>query len=195
MPLRDGTLGALAGKGIVPDEELCIEVLRQVLQALDYLASRNQCHRGIKPQNILFSDLGQGKYLFQVADFDLANHADHAQIICSIGLYMAPEFFNGFEDLKQSTKVDVWSLFVTILHLHSKLAFPPPRYHGYSDILRAVRMLKRDSVLKAMARENPERRASAAQMLVHLFDGQGLTTPRSKVPANKPNDADYVVAP
>ncbi|KAK3314421.1 kinase-like domain-containing protein [Apodospora peruviana] len=195
MPLRDGTLDVLAGKRIVPDDDLCMEVLRQVLQALDYLAFRNQCHRDIKPQNILFSDLGQGKYLFQVADFGLANHASLANTFCGTGLYMAPEFFPEHGGFSQSPKVDVWSLFVTILAIHSNLDFPPPGRREYGDILQAVRQLKRASVVKAMARENPHRRASAAQMLVALFEGKGLTTPRSQVAAIVPDDTDDGVAP
>jgi hypothetical protein len=37
-----------------------------------------------------------------------------------------------------------------------------------------------------MARLHPDRRASAAQMLVHFFDGRGLTTPRSKISPIEP---------
>lgn len=153
-----------------------------MLQALDFLAFRNQCHRNIKPQNILFSNLGQGSYLFQVADFGLVNHANFAETICGTRLYMAPDFFPELGDFRQSPKVNVWSLFITLLSIHSELAFPPPTWCGYGDILRAIRELTRDSLLNAMARENPHRRASAAQMLVALFDGKGLTTPLSGRP-------------
>jgi len=39
------------------------------------------------------------------------------------------------------------------------------------------------SKIREMAILNPEERASAAQMLVKCFDGVGLSTPRSQVPA------------
>ena len=37
------------------------------------------------------------------------------------------------------------------------------------------------AALSPMAEENPEKRASAAQMLVKHFDGVGLSTPRAQV--------------
>lgn len=67
MPLPDGTLHKLpklAKRGLIPHDHLREEVLRQVLCALDYLDFHNQCHRDIKPQNILYSDLGNGNCLF-----------------------------------------------------------------------------------------------------------------------------------
>ncbi|KAI1076886.1 hypothetical protein F5B20DRAFT_583836 [Whalleya microplaca] len=46
-----------------------------------------------------------------------------------------------------------------------------------------------------MAMVNPEERASAAQMLVKFFDGDGLTTPRARVPPiSLPKDSNEVPA-
>jgi len=39
------------------------------------------------------------------------------------------------------------------------------------------------SQIREMAIFNPEKRASAAQMLVKCFNGEGLSTPRNQVPA------------
>ena len=79
--------------------------------------------------------------------------------------------------------MDVWSLFVTILAVNPRFAYPPPDAQVYDDILRAVRAAAVDiPTLNTMVRENPTHRASAAQLLVAHFDGRGLTTPRVKIP-------------
>lgn len=46
-----------------------------------------------------------------------------------------------------------------------------------------------------MARLHPDRRASAAQMLVILFEGKGLTTPRSRIPPIEPDAPPAAAGP
>lgn len=47
-------------------------------------------------------------------------------------------------------------------------------------------------MLEPMARLHPDRRASAAQMLVRLFEGRGLTTAPSRIPPIEPNIEDVL---
>lgn len=58
MPLREGSLTGLIKDEIketaIPDYgQFCRDVLRQMLSALDYLASESLVHRDLKPDNIL----------------------------------------------------------------------------------------------------------------------------------------------
>jgi serine/threonine protein kinase len=183
MPLREGNLTSLA-KTHDDHDALCTAVLEQMLSSLDYLASNNMVHRDIKPDNILYSHLGNKEYLFQLADFGLANHYSLAKTMCGTAYYQAPELWPTFSKViaDQSPKMDIWSLIATTFAVHPKYAFPPRGARDYGDVLRAVRnaVLKCPG-LEAMARMHPDHRASAAQLLVVLFSGNGLTTPRSQV--------------
>jgi serine/threonine protein kinase len=49
------------------------QLLREMLEALDYLAFRSWCHRDVKCENILYTVSGDNGYLFQLADFGFAN--------------------------------------------------------------------------------------------------------------------------
>jgi serine/threonine protein kinase len=90
-------------------------VCPQILQALNHTAWKGIIYRDMKPENILFESHPDGRYQFQLIDFRLSNHAVVATTFADSKLYMAPEMFKGTDRTDQSFKVDVWSLFVTIL--------------------------------------------------------------------------------
>ncbi|KAK4113273.1 kinase-like protein, partial [Canariomyces notabilis] len=187
MPLRPGSLRSLVEtRDSVPvcdDDSLCMQVLEQMLCALDYLASHGLCHRDVKPENILYWPVTQGVYGFQLADFGLANHQSLAKTFCGTGYYQAPETHILYGQFSQSPKVDVWSLFATIIDVHRDFTFPPWDAKSYHDVLLAIRVAAtKMPKLSSMVREDPAQRASAAQLLVTHFGGQGLTTPRAAVP-------------
>ncbi|KJZ74769.1 hypothetical protein HIM_05886 [Hirsutella minnesotensis 3608] len=143
MPLRDGSLSLLARSPSlrINHDQLSLMVLEQMFQALDYLANENLIHRDIKPDNILYSDLGDGRYLFQLADFGLAHHSSLAVTLCGTGYFQAPELWPQVSKVHagQSHKLDIWSLFATIVAVHS--AFPdfPPKTSDYSDVMGMLR--------------------------------------------------------
>lgn len=186
MPLREGSLTSLVKTTPIPDyNELCLTVLRQMLSALDYLASENLLHRDLKPDNILYYTLpDEGSRHFQLADFGLAHHRSLAKTFCGTGYYQAPELWPQKSKVyaPQSPKMDIWSLFATIVAVDSRFKEFPPHTSDYGIVLSALEAKASQSSLEPMARLHPDRRASAAQMLVHFFDGGGLTTPRSKIP-------------
>jgi serine/threonine protein kinase len=187
-PLKAGNLSQLVET--FPDGKIdCYQngpvldqLYHQMLQALDYLAFRGCVHRDIKPENILFTPLGnENEYLFQLADFGLASQQHLAKAHCGSPLYMAPEMVS--PNNPQSSKVDVWSLFVLICVVSQVGGLHDPSLANYDDILGCIQTAKDQyySSLSPMAEINPELRASAAQMLVKSFDGRGLSTPRSAV--------------
>lgn len=155
-----------------------------MLGALDYLACENLIHRDVKPDNILFKKFGDD-YLFQLADFGLTNHQSQAKTICGTRYYCAPELAPHITGIhaNQSPKMDIWSLCATMFAVRSGFTVFPPATNDYSVIVEQIRTNAANTRLEPMARLHPDLRASAAQMLVHLFGGKGMTTaPSSVVP-------------
>jgi serine/threonine protein kinase len=191
MPLRAGSLRSLARSPVKrwTDDQLSTMVLEQMLSALDYLACVNMCHRDVKPENILHWD-SSDNITFQLADFGLSNHSLLAVTKCGTGYYEAPELYPEYGQFAQSPKMDVWSLFATIADIHAKFNFPPTHAKTYADVLHAIRAAAREApTLADMVLENPNHRASAAQLLVLHFGGRGLSTPRAQVPPISPPPA------
>ena len=186
MPLRQGSLKTLFKLQELPlnNENLCSIILQQMLAALDYLASENLIHRDVKPDNILFTDLGEkvGKerFHFQLADFGLSNNCSFATTFCGTPYYQAPELYPAISGIiaLQSPKMDIWSLFATLISAHPDFpAFPPVGATDYSQVVQVLRaQAKRTPSLESMVRLHPDNRASAAQLLNHLFQGEGLST-------------------
>lgn len=187
MPLCQGTLQSLVGQGKLTETPQSLQVLREMLGALDYLAFRNCCHRDVKPANILYTDAGPGKVSFKLADFGLANDFRNARTWCGTPLYAAPEVL--LMEPPQTPKMDMWSLFVTMAVILPDYRFPPKTWTSHKQIISAVQEVAAagDEELRPMARLDPMRRASAAQMLVTYFGGDGLTTPRNQVPPIEPD--------
>ncbi|KAL8809451.1 MAG: hypothetical protein Q9200_003398 [Gallowayella weberi] len=155
-----------------------------MLQALDFLAANNIVHRDVKPENILYSTpLSESDYEFQLGDFGLCNPYGNAKSQVSTPLYMAPELYH--DPKQQATKVDIWSLLVTLLWTRD--------HHGFREISKHLNFKQVQSTvlsissgvsgLEEMARIEPVKRASAAQLLVKYFEGAGLTTPKHFIPA------------
>ncbi|KAK7218399.1 hypothetical protein V2G26_006402 [Clonostachys chloroleuca] len=162
MPLRDGNAKSLAEKVGFFSRQLVDQVFHEMLQALDFLACSNVCHRDVKPENILYSTLGKGIYRFQLADFGLASHAKPGTL--------------GYT---QSPKMDIWSLAVTLIELDSSIQFPPTDYEPslgtFSDVRKVVKA-ENNPFLASMAVIDPGQRASAADLLINHFNGVGLTS-------------------
>ena len=184
MGLKEGTLESLV-ESRANASAIANSVFPQMLQALDCIAWKGIIHRDVKPKNILYISQPGGQYQFQLGDFGLCNHAVDATTYAGSELYMAPEmFWKG----GQTSKLDVWSLFVTMLWTLDIGGFRQ-RWHQFKtveDAQDAVLFAASEgdmSRIQEMAIVNPERRASAAQMLVKCYNGVGLSTPRNQVPA------------
>jgi hypothetical protein len=191
MDLKPGNVEQLISRKVfVEDPPLAKPLLHQMLQALDYLSHRGIIHRDVKPENILYdsaSSLGrEGKYEYQIADFGLSNLATDACSRVGTSLYMAPEL--DVRNGPQTTKVDVWSLFVTLAYAldeggfqrKSRRTAPALRMKAIREAANAERL--RD--IRAMAEIDPHRRASAADILDQVFGGEGRITPHRAVGAH-----------
>ncbi|KAL9053180.1 MAG: hypothetical protein Q9206_004030 [Seirophora lacunosa] len=159
-------------------------VLQQMLQALDFLAFNDVVHRDVKPENILYSSpRGTQDYTFQLGDFGLCNQSSHSTSVVGTNEFMAPEVYEGE---KQSSKVDVWSLAVTLLWILDTNGFrqtfrtPIGRKPYQNEIVRAAQTYN-SNVLQHMTRIDENYRATAAQLLATYFNGEGLTT-RAQIP-------------
>lgn len=90
--------------------EETLDLLFQILNALQYLHSRGVAHRDLKSQNILVES--RSPLSVKLADFGLANDKFDLIIICGIKLYTAPKIYSGG---RYTVLVDIWSLGVIIL--------------------------------------------------------------------------------
>ncbi|KAI1762461.1 kinase-like protein [Hypoxylon sp. FL1150] len=201
MRLMDDNLLSLTSKRELQSYVFLNGLLEQMLKALDYLNCNGIIHGDVKPSNILYIKGSDSKYHFQLADFGLANRTSSR---CGTHPYMAPEIFYG--DAEISSKIDMWSLYMTVLCITNTEAWSAQRESprvsddyesnredalksfenvklGYMKVLYlSQRAFKPYIEIQEMARINPERRASAAQMLAKCYGGRGLTT-RSTIPA------------
>jgi serine/threonine protein kinase len=186
MGLKEGTLESLVKSGGGPPTSIADTVFSQMLQALDCLAYNGIVHRDVKPENILYVSQPGRQYQFQLGDFGLCNHVADAATFAGSYMYMAPEMFRKGG---QTSKLDVWSLFVAMLWTLDVGGFRQRsnQFKSVEDaqeaVLFAASAMDTVSKIREMAIVNPVERASAAQMLVRHFDGVGLSTPRNQVPA------------
>lgn len=194
MGLKEGTLKSLVEKSSGDTISIARSLFPQMLQAIDCLSFNNIIHRDVKPANILYDSLPGGEYQFQLGDFGVSNHAISATNTAGSPLYMAPEMF---QKGTQTSKADVWSLFVTLLWTLDVQDFRQrsTQFKTIENVLEAVLFAasKADVVseIQEMAFLDPEKRASAAHMLVKHYNGAGLSTPRTQVLAltNSPSSA------
>ncbi|RMD39371.1 hypothetical protein DV735_g5760, partial [Chaetothyriales sp. CBS 134920] len=181
MSLKPGNICDLLEKtpSVRTSDPVITRLWHEMLEALDYLAFRGWIHRDVKLENILYTPSGDDNYLFQLADFGLANQQQLAKTQCGSPLYMAPEVM--YRTHEQSPKVDVWSLFV-VIGIVTQAGSLHPRLARYEDVLKCVRAAAaQHKFLSPMAQEDPGLRASAAQMLVKYFNGEGMSTPWHQV--------------
>ena len=112
------------------DEEKARFILRNLLEGVKYLHSKNIIHRDIKPDNILF----RSENIFKenqiaLADFGLATFNDVPKYLyprCGSPGFAAPEVFNySFADQRYKLKSDMFGVGVTLfLMLTGRFPYP-----------------------------------------------------------------------
>ncbi|KAF2022275.1 kinase-like protein [Aaosphaeria arxii CBS 175.79] len=208
MSLKEGNLQSLIERGDHKPGIIADSVLPQMLQALDCIASNRIVHRDVKPENILYvTDRNdQSGFRFQLGDFGFAKSIADPASVAGTYIFMPPELFQGGSN---TTKLDVWSLFVTMMWTLDTQGFRQNQNYYQSQPATVVQGLVRLvaspggelSRIQRMAMFDPDHRASAAEMLVDLFPGIPLSNPQHAVPhtpiapVEAPNPAPYALTP
>ncbi|KAK9474337.1 kinase-like domain-containing protein [Dipodascopsis tothii] len=94
-------------------EEMASEVVKQVLEAVEYVHDLGISHRDIKPDNILL--VAENPVRIKVSDFGLAKISESGTFLktfCGTLAYLAPEVIKGKESRGSvySNSVDMWSV-------------------------------------------------------------------------------------
>uniref|UniRef100_A0A6B2LC69 Protein kinase domain-containing protein n=1 Tax=Arcella intermedia TaxID=1963864 RepID=A0A6B2LC69_9EUKA len=112
-------------------------VVRQILEAVEYMHGNGIAHRDLKPENLLCS--GQNNEIIKVTDFGLSKDFGTASLRTSCGTpdYVAPEVLKG---QPYDNMVDIWSIGVITYIL--LCGFPP--FYGNNDQQIFEKILKAD---------------------------------------------------
>jgi len=155
----------------------------QIVDAVDYLHSKNVCHRDLKLENLLLAQFKPFS-LVKVSDFGLSKVLEDDLLNSYVGtpIYMAPEVLAVGHQKSQSrgytSKADCWSLGVILFVL---LSGKHPFRKGDDLVqqimngkMRSMRGMVWDKVsktgkdlVKALLHTDPEKRLSAEQVLQH----------------------------
>lgn len=194
MDLQQGILTDLARKEPYDrrvGDPLIRSLLHQMLQALDYLASKGIIHRDVKPDNILWRRCeGEGDLHYRLADFDIATLSSDDPIVAGTLPFMAPEVSLPTTATGQphTPKIDVWSLWATLIWTFNiGTTAAPGKFRqllSYSSLENRIhREMEAQAIAKeygsafaAMAVSDPKDRASAGELLEWMFEGVGRTT-------------------
>ncbi|KAK4183367.1 kinase-like domain-containing protein [Podospora australis] len=170
MPLKQGSLKDLFET--IEDEaaqwSLSNMVLRQMLLALQCLERNGIVHRDVKPDNILWDYASDESYQFLLGDFGLSNDPDLAVTAAGTEPFMAPEIFH---QQKQTTKVDIWSLFATVAWMRNSQFRDTCSRLRASDLHRLISDISKlpgYANIRRMAHWLPKERPSAKRQLAIL---------------------------
>lgn len=194
--LKEGNIHDLIQKDLfIRDNDSATSLLHHMLQALDYLAFKGLVHRDIKPANIPYAPLPTGGYTFQLTDFGLCNAITGAQSCVGSPIFMAPDVLCN-SGVSQTSMIDVWSLFVTLAYALNMDGFRGKPLNTNELKVRAVQEAANTChPIRDMATVDPTRRASAAEMLDKLFNGEGRSTPRNQKLKSAPGEDKGATAP
>lgn len=160
-------------------ESEAIEFMKQILEGLGFMHSKNIAHFDLKPENIMLSDKVSPHPNIKLIDFGLAHHFHQGEEYKSTSgtpQYIAPEVISS-EPL--STAADMWSIGVITYILLSGLS--PFQGNTNEETLRNVIAMNYEfdsryfSMTSSMAKEfiekllvkNPNDRMTAEECLLH----------------------------
>ncbi len=168
--------GHLAQRKLRGDQARVAEILRVLLQALDYAHVRGVVHRDVKAENVLFDDNERP----QLADFGIALRRGSNPRLTSTGLavgstaYMPPEQARGNTVDRRadlySLGVLAWEMLIGRLPYNAGDALSMAMMHVQNPVPRLPASLKhwQGFIDKSMAKLPDDRYASAQDMLEAL---------------------------
>jgi len=121
---------AIVNKGQYSEPE-AINIVKQILEAIQYIHDNGIAHRDLKPENLLLADSKDGKEFVKIADFGLSKDfgEEALQTSCGTPDYVAPEVLMGEP---YDMAVDIWSIGVITYVL--LCGFPP----FYGDVQKEL---------------------------------------------------------
>jgi len=181
MELVDGSelFDRIVNKGYY-SEKSTVHIVKQILNAVKYLHSKNIAHRDLKPENLLCSGSGANE-IVKIADFGLSKlFSGDEELTTSCGTpgYVAPEVLMS-ESYDKS--VDMWGIGIITYIL---LAGYPP-FYGDNDTQLFEKIMNADydfddecwddvselakDFIRHLLVKNPDERFTAEQALDHLW--------------------------
>ncbi|CCW70698.1 unnamed protein product [Phytomonas sp. Hart1] len=151
-----------------PPKLSVIQIIKQVLAAIEYLHSRGIAHRDIKPQNILV----KGEKI-KLTDFGTARQGGATRGVQGTFRYMAPEVYKG---QPHSLPCDIWSIGCLVCEFFAC----PPKFMDHASLLGEMtspsvyledvppNVLFRDFIYNCI-RLDPEKRSTSQELLSHPF--------------------------
>lgn len=139
---------AIKAGDLKDDPKEIARLLRQILEGLKYIHSKNQIHRDLKPENIFFDSVSRTLRTVRIGDFGLAHMGARQRLAgaqpvdeektgnIGTAAYVAPEVKNG---LHYGAKADMYSLGVILFELCYK---PLPQGMERTDVLTKLRQPK-----------------------------------------------------
>ncbi|KAK3401115.1 kinase-like domain-containing protein [Sordaria brevicollis] len=118
----------LSREGTLPEIEIRW-IIRQVLNAVDYIHKKGVAHRDIKPENVLCAIAPNVSYRLVLSDFGDSAVTNRGRLKSEVGttFYRAPECHNS--ERGHSLSADMWSIGMLCLQLFSGFQEVPNRRH------------------------------------------------------------------
>jgi serine/threonine protein kinase len=108
---EEGNLLQLLEKQALGHDKIC-QILRQVLEGIDFLHSNKVLHRDLKPQNILMAKHPGGDFVPKITDFGISKRVEQDKSAFTNTLQGGTLSYASAEQLKASTirwNADLWS--------------------------------------------------------------------------------------
>ncbi|KPM39730.1 hypothetical protein AK830_g6806 [Neonectria ditissima] len=181
-PLKSGNITQL-DNGIGKAAGRVRSILYQTLQALDYLDRQGFVHGEVRPENIMYTQLGNGSYLYQLSTTSFAEFNRKKQDPTYADWFKAPEVLRDPKAARTS-KADIWSLYATLLFTFDRCMFR--KLCGPGGWLRMSYspqrlVYERYHCLHDMVNFSPEDRPTAATILDQIPRDEYAVPPCSEL--------------